>query len=156
MDERMGKHARRPQTDPADITVAAIETTIDVLRQELLRWRPVTADRIPEAAEDEPPAVHVVGYSLGGFVAQSAFFAWPYAISGCITLFGGGELRKLAPTAFAEPEEWQSVLHALRYELDRAMAGPLKPDEEDGKVRGLPQETFEYLLRVFSEVFLQY
>ncbi len=156
MDKSTPKHARRPQTEPLDITVEAIETTIDVLRKDVLRWREASSTPIPEPAEDEPPAVHVVGYSLGGFVAQSAFFAWPFAISGCISLFGGGELRKLAPTAFAEPEEWQSVLHALRYELDRAMAGPLKPSGEDGKVRGLPQETFEYLLRVFYEVFLQY
>jgi len=153
-DESMPEHARRPQTEPLDVTDHAIEKTIDVLRKELLRWRPVDSTRIPEAAEDEPPAVHVVGYSLGSFVAQSAFFAWPYAISGCITLFGGGELRKLAPTAFAEPEEWQSVLHALRYELDRAMSGPLKP--ENGAVRGLKQETFDYLLRVFYEIFVQY
>jgi hypothetical protein len=154
MDQSMPQHARRPKAEPHDIHDAAIKTTIDVLRGDLLRWRPVMSSQIPQAAEDEPPAIHVVGYSLGSFVAQSAFFAWPYAISGCITLFGGGELRKLAPTAFAEPEEWQSVLHALRYELDRAMNGPLKP--EDGKVRGLPQETFDYLLRVFYEIFVQY
>jgi hypothetical protein len=154
MDREMPEHARRPQADPQDVTVTAVESTIDVLRNQLLRWRPVQSSHIPEAAEDEPPAIHVVGYSLGGFVAQSAFFAWPYAISGCISLFGGGELRKLAPTAFAQPEEWQSVLHALRYELDRAMAGPLK--SEGGSVRGLSEETFEYLFRVFYEVFLQY
>jgi pimeloyl-ACP methyl ester carboxylesterase len=154
MDDSMPRHARRPQADPQDVSVPAVQTMIEVLRKDLLRWRPVLGSRIPEAAEDEPPAIHMVGYSLGGFVAQSAFFAWPYAISGCVTLFGGGELRKLAPTAFAQPEEWQSVLHALRYELDRAMSGTLMA--EDGMVRGIPQETFEYLLRVFYEVFLQY
>jgi hypothetical protein len=131
-----------------------VQKTIDVLRAELLHWKAVQDTGIPKAADDEPPAVHMVGYSLGGFLAQSAFFAWPYAIGSCVTLFGGGELRKLAPTAFAQPEEWQSVLHSLRYELDRAMSGPLVPSR--GQIQGVEQETFEYLLRVFYEVFLQY
>lgn len=144
---------RRPGV--SDVSATAVKTTIDVLRDELLHWKKFEGDGIPEAADDEPPAVHMVGYSLGGFLAQSAFFAWPYAISSCITLFGGGELRKLAPTAFAQPEEWQSVLHALRYELDRDMRASMHP-EQGGGIGGVDRETFEYLLRVFYEVFLQY
>jgi len=38
MDGEMPEHARRPQADPQDVTVAAVKTTIDVLRDELLRW----------------------------------------------------------------------------------------------------------------------
>ena len=59
--------------------------------------------------------------SLGGFVAQSVFMAWPFAVSSCTTICAGGSLRELAPTAFAHPEEWQTLLHSLRYELDAAM-----------------------------------
>jgi hypothetical protein len=145
---------QKPRMKKLDVTQEAVHTTIDVLREQLLHWGEIRGSRIPEAAKEESPAVHMVGYSLGGFLAQSAFFAWPYAISSCVTLFGGGELRKLAPTAFAQPEEWQSVLHSLRYELDRAMGGSLR--SKAGRVGGVNQETFEYLLRVFYEVFLQY
>jgi pimeloyl-ACP methyl ester carboxylesterase len=154
MDQAEPDDPRRARRGAPDVTVSAVTRTIEVLRDDLLQWGPVHGGRIPDAGKEEAPAVHMVGYSLGGFLAQSAFFAWPYAISGCITLFGGGELRKLAPTAFAQPEEWQSVLHSLRYELDRAMGGPLRP--QNGKVQGIDQEAFEYLRRVFYEVFLQY
>ncbi len=154
MDSASLKDPHRPRMAQPDVDWRTVKTTIDVLRNELLHWKAFEGSAIPNAADDEPPAVHVVGYSLGGFLAQSAFFAWPYAISSCVTLFGGGELRKLAPTAFAEPEEWQSVLHSLRYELDRAMTRSLRPGNRN--IRGVDQETFEYLLRVFYEVFLQY
>ena len=88
----------------------------------LLQWDAVISDEPPERPENaspsnadpEPPCVHVVGYSMGGFMAQAAFFAWPFAISSCTNLFAGGALRDLAPTGFAHPEEWQAVLHALR------------------------------------------
>lgn len=157
MDEASPEDSRRARKEgeEADVSKAAIERTIDVLRDRLLNWRATEAGQLPQENAAEPPAVHMVGYSLGGFLAQSAFFAWPYAISDSVTLFGGGELRKLSPTAFAQPEEWQSVLHSLRYELDRAMTeGPQRP--EGGAVQGIKQEDFEYLRRVFYEVFLQY
>lgn len=147
------RRARKEGEDP-DVTWEPVSKMIDVTRNLLLGWEGIHGDQIPKREGSDKPAVHMVGYSLGGFLAQSAFFAWPYAISGSITLFGGGELRKLAPTAFAQPEEWQSVLHSLRYELDRAMTGPLIP--VDGKIQGVNQEVFEYLRRVFYEVFLQY
>lgn len=154
MDAASIGDSQRPRMKKRDVTESAVKRTVDILRDELLRWGPTSDDQIPTRTQEEAPAVHVVGYSLGGFLAQSVFFAWPYAVGSCITLFGGGELRKLAPTAFAQPEEWQSVLHALRYELDRAMGGPLQPT--DHKISGVKEETFEYLFRVFYEVFLQY
>lgn len=182
MDEASPEDRRRARKEGEgrqDVTVTAIKTTIELLRKQLLLWSSgTTGERIPASTHPEPPAVHMIGYSLGSFLAQSAFFAWPYAISGNVTLFGGGELRKLSPTAFAQPEEWQSVLHSLRYELDRAMTGdgigaqdetivkkkgprvpvgkigPLVPVK--GRVQGIDVETFEYLRRVFYEVFLQY
>lgn|SRR5215203_3156001 len=153
MDTASKDDPSRLDLEVDDVDAPILKRSIETLRG-LLNWHSVLDADLPGPAADEPPAIHMVGYSLGSFLAQSAFFAWPYAISGCVTLFGGGELRKLAPTAFAQPEEWQSVLHSLRYELDRAMQGPLLP--KDKKVRGIERETFEYLQRVFYEVFLQY
>jgi pimeloyl-ACP methyl ester carboxylesterase len=141
----------------------------------LLRW---VLDR---DAKDSRMHVHVAGYSLGGFLAQSVFFAWPQIVSSCTTICSGGELSAISPTAFAQPEEWQSVLHALRPEMSNSMLqGRLgddvlweqldereerKDDEEvAGKrqrerpvdmVAGMPLERFGYFQRIFEQVFLQ-
>ena len=106
----------------------------------------------------EYPYIHAVGYSMGGFMAQASFFAWPYATSSCTNMFAGGALRDLAPTAFAHPEEWQAVLHALRYELDDAFATLLKRSdpEDNSPIAGVAKKDFDYLKRIFYEVFLQY
>jgi hypothetical protein len=114
--------------------------------------------------EDEL-AVHVIGYSLGGFAAQSVFMSWPFLISSCSTLLSGGPLRALAPTAFADPEEWQTVLHSLRYELDEAMMeGYYRPapasvakngSPVEQRVAGIELDLFLYLKRTFYEVFQQ-
>jgi hypothetical protein len=144
------------------VTKEMIEELVTDLRQ-LLDWQPALFSdkpRVPPAsdapAELEPPCIHAVGYSMGGFVAQAVFFAWPFAVSSCTNLFAGGALRDLAPTAFAHPEEWQAVLHALRYELDRAFRdGYLSPSPE-GLVAGIEQPLFGYFTRIFYEVFLQY
>jgi len=102
----------------------------------------------------EEPTVHVIGYSLGGFTAQSVFMSWPFLVSSCSTLLSGGALRELAPTAFADPEEWQTVLHSLRYELDEAMmVGRYRP--EGNKVLGIDLDLFLYLKKTFYEVFQQ-
>jgi len=102
---------------------------------------------------DIDPPLHVIGYSLGGFTAQSVFMSWPFMISSCCTLLGAGALRELAPSTFAHPEEWQTVLHSLRYELDDRMmseeiVGP-------GSVAGIDTEQFTFFKRTFYEVFQQ-
>ncbi len=133
----------------------------------LLKWKAADPAKPPARIEDterlheqaEYPYVHVVGYSMGGFMAQASFFGWPQAICSCTNLFAGGALRDLAPTAFANPEEWQAVLHALRYELDGALSeGFLKPSgrRTSGRVAGVNANDFGYLKRIFYEVFLQY
>lgn len=103
---------------------------------------------------DEEPSIHVVGYSLGGFTAQSVFMSWSFLIASCSTVLSGGALRELSPTAFAHPEEWQTVLHSLRYELDDAMM-----DGRNGRdarhVAGMEKDLFLYLKRTFYEVFQQ-
>jgi hypothetical protein len=104
--------------------------------------------------EQREPAIHMIGYSLGGFAAQSAFMSWPFVIASCSTLLSGGALRELAPTAFADPEEWQTVLHSLRYELDDGML-----DRRYGgtsvHIAGVERRLFHYFQRTFYEVFQQ-
>jgi hypothetical protein len=103
---------------------------------------------------DEGLEIHAIGYSLGGFTAQSVFMSWPFLVSSCSTLLSGGPLRELAPTAFADPEEWQTVLHSLRYELDeRMMNGLYRPRKK--LVAGIELDLFLYLKSTFYEVFQQ-
>ncbi|MGD9736963.1 MAG: hypothetical protein AB7V58_15370 [Solirubrobacterales bacterium] len=110
--------------------------------------------------EEQEPDVHVIGYSLGGFTAQSVFMSWPFLIASCSTLLSGGALRELAPTAFANPEEWQTVLHSLRYELDDAMLTQrYKVEGEDilhpERISGIDFDLFLCLKSTFYEVFEQ-
>ena len=131
----------------------------------LLGWSPIDQGQEPNADEVDPPMVHAVGYSMGGFIAQSVFCTWPYAVASCSNLFAGGALRDLAPTAFAHPEEWQSVLHGLRSELDQARVDrrfDRSPIEDEGRsptvgtqMVGIERGTFEYFSHVFDDVFLQ-
>jgi pimeloyl-ACP methyl ester carboxylesterase len=104
--------------------------------------------------DQEEPDLHVVGYSLGGFTAQSIFMSWPYIVGSCSTLLSGGPLRELAPTAFAHPEEWQTVLHSLRYELDEAMTRG-RFNRTDTHIAGMDKDAFLYFQRTFYEVFQQ-
>lgn len=100
------------------------------------------------------PPLHVIGYSLGGFTAQSVFMSWPFLVSSCCTLLGAGALRELAPSTFAHPEEWQTVLHSLRYELDDRMMGDEIGVELDS-IAGIDIELFTFFKRTFYEVFQQ-
>ncbi|HWN73655.1 MAG TPA: hypothetical protein VNN15_07610 [Solirubrobacterales bacterium] len=107
--------------------------------------------------DDSPQLpIHVVGYSLGGFVAQCVFFAWPNMITSCATICSGGAIRALSPTAFAHSEEWQSVLHSLRAEIEGSMlAGKISRSDADGRIAGIDSAQFGYFHRVFNQVFLQ-
>lgn len=102
------------------------------------------------------PELHTLGYSLGGFTAQSVFMSWSFLVASCSTVLSGGAMRELAPTAFAEPEEWETVLHSLRYELDDALMDSRFATSAAGDlVAGMPASRFRYLKRVFYEVFQQ-
>ncbi len=110
--------------------------------------------------DDAEPDIHVIGYSLGGFTAQSVFMSWPFLIASCSTLLSGGALKELAPTAFADPEEWQTVLHSLRYELDDAMlSGRYRAEGgtrlNPRRVSGIEFDLFLFLKSTFYEVFQQ-
>jgi pimeloyl-ACP methyl ester carboxylesterase len=99
---------------------------------------------------------HVVGYSLGGFLAQSVFFAWPQHVSSCTTICSGGAISAISPTAFAHKEEWQAVLHSLDAELEDAMLnGRLSRGPDEQMVAGMRAPQFGYFKRIFDQVFLQ-
>ncbi len=104
--------------------------------------------------DDEEPVVHVIGYSLGGFTAQSVFMSWPFLVASCSTVLSGGALRELSPTAFAHREEWQTVLHSLRYELDDAMMEG-RNGRKTTETAGIENDLFPFLKRTFYEVFQQ-
>jgi len=133
-------------------TKGQIEDSIEIIRAALGR-----------NSEEAMPSLraHVVGYSLGGFLAQSVFFAWPQVVSSCTTICSGGAIKSLSPTAFAHREEWQSVLHSLRPELNNSMlqgrlADPrTRPDLPIIKAAGMDLESFGYFERIFDQVFLQ-
>jgi hypothetical protein len=138
---------------PSPVIERSIETLRKVLALE--KWPQIGGRLRPvREREDEEPSLHVVGYSLGGFTAQSVFMSWPFVISSCSTLLSGGALRELSPTAFAHHEEWQTVLHSLRYEIDEGMLDG-RYVVGDAKVAGLTREHFHHLQRTFYEVFQQ-
>jgi pimeloyl-ACP methyl ester carboxylesterase len=143
--------ARRTQglatnVDESMPTVPILEHVVDALRATL---------RLDEANRDsKAPYLHVIGYSLGGYTAQSVFMTWPAIVSSCSTVLSGGALRALTPTLFAHPEEWQTVLHSLRYELDTGMIAGRYADGEDG-ILGLDEHLFHHFQRSFYEVFQQ-
>jgi hypothetical protein len=144
------------------VTQAEMTDMVNDIRT-LLDWKaaepPVGGDGSMATGPEEYPYIHVVGYSVGGFMAQSSFFAWPQVISSCTNLFAGGALRDVAPTAFADPEEWQAVLHGLRYEFDSALESSLlkrRGGAKNARIAGIDASDFDYMKRIFYEVFLQY
>lgn len=129
---------------------------LDDVRSVMSVLRRLLGRNSPDAPASLP--VHVVGYSLGGFLAQSVFFAWPNIVASCATICSGGAIRALSPTAFAHREEWQAVLHSLRPEIEGSMlSGKLSRAGGDGPglIAGMPTEQFGYFHRIFDQVFLQ-
>jgi len=149
-----------PEREPVNVQEASegqIEAAISGLRETLHLERDFEdrgGDLDPQEDEESEPSLHAIGYSLGGFAAQSVFMSWPFAVASCTSMLAGGALRELAPTGFADPEEWQTVLHSLRYELDDRMMST-HIDVEDNHVAGIDRELFTYLKRTFYEVFQQ-
>jgi pimeloyl-ACP methyl ester carboxylesterase len=142
-----------------------IQDSIEALRM-LLGWE-ASPQPLVSYGPDEilpEPALHIIGYSLGGYLAQSAFFTWPFAISSCTTLCSGGALNDLRPVDFAHEEEWRAVMHGLKYELDSGMleqrikikATKMRSTSEVSEsVAGIPADYFSSHFRMFNEVFLQ-
>jgi hypothetical protein len=139
---------------PAKPTLPSFEQAVTSLQRALGLDQMGKYDGSSFLADGEPQ-LHALGYSLGGFTAQSVFMSWPFLVSTCSTLLSGGALRELAPTAFADPEEWQTVLHSLRYELDDAMMDSRFQPARNGSVAGMDPLLFRFLKRTFYEVFEQ-
>lgn len=144
------------------IAADEIERSVKVLR-ELVGWRAQPSRKrttgdvdldLPPPRVPLCPALHVMGYSLGGYLAQSIFFTWPFAVSSCTTICSGGALQELELTKFADPEEWQTVIRALRYEIESSMLEH-RLERCAGRIAGLKTEYFRYFHRIFNEVFLQ-
>lgn len=162
-----GKPQERVEMD-VPLASEVFRESIDALQGFLGRPNPRVETLEPQGRSDRhlDPEIHTIGYSLGGFSAQSIFMSWPFAIASCTTLLSGGALRELAPTAFADPEEWQTVLHSLRYEMDDGMmidrwltpeAEPIDGEQSSASsyVAGIEPALFRYLQRTFYEVFQQ-
>lgn len=157
---RMAYDYNDEQIEKGDaITQESVRDVIEGLRS-LVGWRKPT-ERQPEtipSPENLRPSVHVVGYSIGGYVAQSVFFAWPYAVASCSPMFAGGALREISPTAFAHREEWQTVMHSLRYELESSMLEQrIRRDTVNGQetIAGVNANHYAFFDRMFNDVFLQ-
>lgn len=145
------KVQRLKPAPPDPVFRGAIDSVRNVLK--LTEWDDL-GGVLDRDGHGEEPSLHVVGYSLGGFTAQSVFMSWPFVVSSCATLLSGGALRELSPTAFAHREEWQTVLHSLRYELDEGMLND-RFEATPEMVAGLDRELFHYMQRTFYEVFQQ-
>jgi pimeloyl-ACP methyl ester carboxylesterase len=144
-----------PLMPPAPPSITAFTQAIVSMRDALRLDSYPPKDGSSPITRKAEPDLHVIGYSLGGFTAQSVFMSWPFLVSSCSTLLSGGAMRELAPTAFADPEEWQTVLHSLRYELDDAMMDWRFAAADNGLVAGMEPGLFRYLKRTFYEVFEQ-
>jgi hypothetical protein len=137
-----------------------VQRSISSIRQ-LIGWVPYEKPLAACQAKDglPPPRIHVVGYSLGGYLAQSAFFTWPFAINSCTTLCSGGPLHDLRPLKIVHEEEWRAITHGLKYELECAMLeGRLRIDpagESSRSVCGIIDSYFSSHFQIFNDVFLQ-
>jgi pimeloyl-ACP methyl ester carboxylesterase len=138
------------------VTRKGIRQTIDTLR-DLLGWHCLQGHlQDYKGSLLPPPLLHVVGYSLGGYLAQSAFFTWPFALNSCTTMCSGGALPDLRLVKFAHEEEWRSVMHGLKYEIDSGiLEGRIRFDPSENNIAGLPATLFSSFFRIFSDVFLQ-
>jgi hypothetical protein len=125
--------------------------SIAIIRK-LIGWKPSKtglAGGKPDTALD-PPQLHVIGYSLGGYLAQCVFFTWPFAIGSCTTLCSGGALGSLRPEKIIHQEEWRAITHGLKYELESGiLEGRIAADDRDDPSRcaGFRSPTLRHTFR---------
>lgn len=82
----------RPDEEVVAGSIVALRNTLG-----LDRWSRLNGDLRAVGSKEkgqEEPSFHAVGYSLGGFTAQSIFMSWPFLVSSCSTLLSGGALRE--------------------------------------------------------------
>jgi hypothetical protein len=150
-------HQEEPRGDK--ITETDVLQAVNTIRH-LIGWK---ASSVPlmNRKDDEPldpPQLHVIGYSLGGYLAQSVFFTWPYAIGSCSTLCSGGALYSLRPEKIVHEEEWRAITHGLKYEIDsRILEGRIAVNsgKDPETVRGIPVSFFASHFQTFNDIFLQ-
>jgi pimeloyl-ACP methyl ester carboxylesterase len=142
------------------VEVNSVKGDIEAIRH-LVGWQPteIRNSDAPSESGNPVPALHAVGYSMGGYLAQSVFFTWPFALSSCTTIGSGGPLRDVALTTFAHPEEWQSVMHALRFEISNSMLQRRlvrsRGDAGSYLIAGINEDHYAFFDRIFNDVFLQ-
>lgn len=144
------------QSCGAEITWDEMKAVVETIRH-CVNWQEPPLNDYLDSGPSEPvgPSLHVIGYSLGGFAAQSVFFTWPFAVSSCTTICSGGALSDITLQKFAHADEWRSVLNALPYELADAMTrGRLCYEETTNTVVGMNADHYAYLYRVFRDVFI--
>jgi pimeloyl-ACP methyl ester carboxylesterase len=133
--------------------IDSIHNCVTSLRK-LLRldsgYPPQTGELRADDAGD--PEVHVVGHSLGSFTAQALLMSWPYLVASCTSLMGG-----VTDPTVVHPEEWKTVLHSLRYELEQQPLphGGYENSRPRGKTYGPDRALLFALARVFRNVFLE-
>ncbi|MGH0028968.1 MAG: hypothetical protein ACQGVC_04195 [Myxococcota bacterium] len=154
--------------EEADLSLDDIRVSVAALRRVLF---PDRSGMRSTRKRRSSPGIHSVGYSLGGFFGQSIFFSWPSLVGSCASICSGGPLSAIRLERFAQPEEWDAVMHGLKYEVDNSFLSHPEPSQEpiqvefDDKeppssyavdsVLGLPRSRFRYFLRIFYDVFLQ-
>jgi hypothetical protein len=145
----------------SEISERDVLQSVAVLRK-LIRWQPSTI-RLVERAKSkrldslDPPQLHVIGYSLGGYLAQSVFFTWPFAIGSCTTLCSGGALNSLRPERIIHEEEWRAITHGLKYEIESGiLEGRIRADDSSLRsICGIPVSYFISHFQTFTDIFLQ-
>jgi pimeloyl-ACP methyl ester carboxylesterase len=145
----------------AKVEVAHVRHSIETIRS-LIDWQASDRRLVEMKPPDEmpPPTIHIIGYSLGAYLAQSAFFTWPFAISSCTSLCAGAALHTLRPVKIAHEEEWRAITHGLKYEVDSGILERRIRLEEgdsatDRSVCGIRASYFSSHVQVFTDVFLQ-
>lgn len=154
-------NVRELRRNGGEVHRQGIRQSIAVTRH-LIRWQPFEQPLSDSTPVDSLPAprLHVIGYSLGGYLAQSVFFTWPFAVASCTTLCSGGALHDIRPVKLVHEEEWQAITHGLNYELESGMLEMRlridpKASKPGGSVCGIPTSYFSSHFRIFNDVFLQ-
>jgi len=145
----------------AEISSDDVIQSITVLR-DVIGWNASSA-KVTErsSAPLGHPQLHVIGYSLGGYLAQSVFFSWPYAIGSCTTLCSGGALTGLRTEKIIHEEEWRAITHGLQYDIESGMLeGRITGDDPQNpqnptSICGIPASAFTSHFQTFTDIFLQ-